>query len=262
MFVIEIPFFDLNEIYKTEQAIRWRKVNENKYVICHNDKIVLVQQFRNKKAFLCSEEEFYKVWFDYFDLKFDYYNSDFKLKLFSKKKLNPLFKIKLSQNKRIIKQDIFETMIYYLLNKENRRDKFLRISALGDKKKNTLNGLKVCWNKFPTYEEILKYREALFMSNLEDIEIKRILQLCNRLQLEQYPLENLRLFNEEVVYILLHRLIGNEKWCKKVMFYALGFKDCFVISEEEKRIFKKLNLKPDDFMEYPEVKGLILENLR
>ena len=229
MFVIEVPFFDLNEIYKTDQAIRWRKVAENKYMIQHGDKIVLVNQRRNKKAFLCSEEEFYSVWFKYFDLNFDYYNSDFKLKAFSKNKINPFFKIKLNQNKRIIRQDIFETMIFYLLNKYNREQKFLKICSLGEKKKNTLDGLKVHWNKFPTPEELLSSKEELILF-LEQIEVKRIIQLCSRLQLEQYPLENLRYFNEEVDYILLHRLIGNEKWCKKVMFYSLGFKDCFVIS--------------------------------
>lgn len=261
MFVIEVPFFDLNEIYKSNQAIRWKKVNENKYIICHKDKIVLIQQFKDKKCLLCSEDEFYQTWFNYFDLKFDYYNSDYKLRIFSKKKLNPFFKLKLNQNKRILRQDIFETMVYYLLNKNNREEKFLKIISLGEKKKNTLQGMKVNWNKFPTTDEIIKSINNLKFY-LDDIEIKRILQLCNRLNLEQYDLENLRYFNEEVVYILLHRLIGNEKWCKKVMFYSLGFKDCFVISEEEKRIFKKLNLTPNDFTSFPEIKGLILENLR
>lgn len=261
MFVIEIPSFDLNEIFKSDQAVRWRKVSDGKYIIQNNDKIVLVGQKKNKKAFLCSEEEFYSIWFNYFDLNFDYYESDFKIKIFSKNKTNPFFNIKLTQNKRVIKQDILETMIFYLLNKQGRKGKFLKICALGEEKKNTLDGLKVRWNKFPTVEELLSYQNQL-RTFLEDIEVKRITQLCNRLQMETYPLENLRLFNEEVVYIILYRLIGNDKWCKKVMFYSLGFKDCFVITEEEKRLFKKLKLTPDDFLEFPEIKGLILENLR
>ena len=44
MFVIEVPYFNLDKIYESYQAPRWIKLKESKYVIPHRDKALKIEQ--------------------------------------------------------------------------------------------------------------------------------------------------------------------------------------------------------------------------
>ena len=79
MFVIEIPYLNLDQIYDSGQAPRWIKLRESKYVIPYKDKALKIEQQRdrfdfNRYRFImsCSEDEFCNIWFNYFDVETDY----------------------------------------------------------------------------------------------------------------------------------------------------------------------------------------------
>ena len=40
MFVIEVPYFNLDQIYNSYIAPRWIKLSDSKYIIIHEDKAV------------------------------------------------------------------------------------------------------------------------------------------------------------------------------------------------------------------------------
>ena len=72
MYVIEILYLDLDQIYKSGQVFRWIKLKDGKYIVINKDKTVKVEQKKTRFIFDCSEEDFYNVWWKYFDLQTDY----------------------------------------------------------------------------------------------------------------------------------------------------------------------------------------------
>lgn len=115
MFVIEVPYFNLDQIYNSGQAPRWIKLMESKYVIPHRDKALKIEQQRDRSDWTkyrlimnCTEEEFYNIWFEYFDLKTDYMGENRKIK-----KLGGKFKVPAARGEgiHILNQDAFEAYV-------------------------------------------------------------------------------------------------------------------------------------------------------
>lgn len=109
MFVIEVPCFSLDKIYESRQAPRWIKLKESKYIIIHKDKALKIEQQKSRLIMSCSEQEFYDTWFEYFDLKTDYFDENYKIE-----KLGGKFKIPARRGNgiHILNQDEFEVFIY------------------------------------------------------------------------------------------------------------------------------------------------------
>ena len=81
MFVISIPYFDIDQTYMLYgNQLNWLKVSPKNYIVVCGDKVVGVSQqgpgdmdnTRDRLMFHCSEEDFFDVWFDYFDFRTDY----------------------------------------------------------------------------------------------------------------------------------------------------------------------------------------------
>ena len=79
MFVIEVPYFNLDQIYASGQCPRWIKLKESKYVIPFRDKALKIEQQRDKYDWTryrlimsCTEDDFYNVWFNYLDLAMEF----------------------------------------------------------------------------------------------------------------------------------------------------------------------------------------------
>ena len=53
MFVIEVPYFNLDKIYESYQAPRWIKLKESKYVIPHRDKALKIEQQKTRLIMSC-----------------------------------------------------------------------------------------------------------------------------------------------------------------------------------------------------------------
>lgn len=262
MFFLEIPLCDFNKIYQGNQSYRWRRVSENKYIVIDGQKIVLVQQRKNKKMFLCSEDEFFDYWFNYFDCTYDYGKSLLNIKSFYKemKDQNFFFSFLLRENKRMrmVNNDLFETMIYYALNENNRKQKFEKfLHTFGEKKTNSLGGLKITWFKFPNPEQI----DLSYDCGLTRDEIRTLSKLLNVINDDK--LKRLKMVKyEDDAYDLLQRINDDEVWIKNIMFYSLGFKDVFCINDKLKLLFKVNGISPKMFLKYNEVKGFLLELLK
>lgn len=171
MFVIETPYFNLDHIYNSGQAPRWIKLKEGKYVIPFRDKALKIEQQRDKYDLTryrlilsCTEEDFYNIWFEYFDLRMDCLDENNKIK-----RLGGKFKVPANRGHgiHILKQDAFEA---YILSK-------LVIMVGYEKAKVAMNHIaetcgvkhiqsmreagKVIWYEWPTPEMILKNFDKL-----------------------------------------------------------------------------------------------------
>lgn len=79
MFTIDVPTLDILKVYYSGQALGWRKLgglNARKYLVYHDGHVAKVEQHTNNGKHLlavsCTDDVFYNVWFDYFDLATDY----------------------------------------------------------------------------------------------------------------------------------------------------------------------------------------------
>lgn len=159
MFIIEVPFFNLEQIYNSNQAPRWLKLKENKYIVIYKDKAIAVEQKKQRLILGCSEEEFYNIWFDYFDLKTDYYAINNQIKGISKK-----FKVPCNrgQGLHVLRQDKFEMYVYCKLVQKvgwkEAKELMIRIAATyGIHHKNSMGDAgRVFWYEWPQPERLLE----------------------------------------------------------------------------------------------------------
>lgn len=176
-----IPYLNLSNIYNSGQAIGWRKVSENKYIVTHKDKIVQVTQRKENFSFSCSEEEFYNTWYDYFDLGTDYSLCFNFFRTIDKEDLRPM--CNRCKGLHILKQDIFRVLIYSIFYEKTKS--FSQSDVLcemlsqcaGKKRKKTISGQVINWFEFPSAKSILKKKQSLdkyCMSNFKD----EILYVC------------------------------------------------------------------------------------
>ena len=262
MFSIEIPHCDLAKIFNSSQTYRWRKVSENKYIIIDGKKIVLMEQKKNRKIFICSEDEFFDYWFNYFDCDYDYGQTLFTIKRFYKeiKQYNFFYSFVVKENRkyRMIKNDLFETMIYYCLDQKNRNEKFERfVKTFGEKKINSLGGLKITWYKFPDPKQI----DLSYDCGLTKDEIRKLSNILDKINDDL--LKSLRMSQyEDEVYDHLQQILNDKKWIKNVMFYSLGFKNVFCIDDDMKHLLKINNISAESFKKFSEVKGFLLQLMK
>lgn len=249
MFSIEIPCCDLRTIYEGTQAYRWRKVSDNKYIVINGSDIVLVEQKGDKKIFYCSEDTFFEKWYDYFDIGYDYHKLQIDVKRFYKhvKTRSLLYAHALKQNRNlhVLRTFLPEALLYYSLDEPKRLLKFNRIlESFGEKRSNFISGSKVKWIRFPDPQQIVLSQdyEQYGLSEEEGVRITRVMQ-----NYETAPLES---------------LYDNKQWFKNILFYALGNKEIFNVTESERHAFDVYGIKPEDFQQYGEVKGMLLEYYR
>lgn len=161
MYIIEIPYLNLNQIYNSGQIYNWYRVTDYKYIIAFKSKSVVVEQKKQKFIFDCIEKDFFDIWWDYFDCKTDYMVVSQKLKSLG---CDFASVINRGDGIHILNQDFFETVVtaFIMSNLKNNREYEKRqclysVRALGYKHCKPMRELgKVNWYEFPTPEKLLQ----------------------------------------------------------------------------------------------------------
>lgn len=166
MYAMTIPYMDLDQIYESYGNLNWHKVDNGKYIIVHGDKIVKVEQRRENFLFSCSEEDFQKIWYNYFDVNTDYLKLHYLFR-----NLGEQFKIYCNRGKgvRILRLNLFEVMLMAIAKHYIGDERFAALlvygtitDICGKKRKNSMGDAGVYeWREFPKPEDILKKRETL-----------------------------------------------------------------------------------------------------
>lgn len=176
MFVIEVPYFNLDHIYNSGQAPRWIQLHQSpeksKYVIPYGDKALKIEQQRDrfdwtKHRFImsCSEEDFYSVWFKYFNLETDYLAENSKVK----KLEDEFFTIIANRGHgiHVLNQDPFEAFIYSNIARMFGYEKAAKAinhiaEVCGTKHIQSMREAgKITWYEFPTPEMIVENIDKL-----------------------------------------------------------------------------------------------------
>ena len=197
MFVIEVPYFNLDHIYNSGQVPRWIKLRESKYVVLYKNHSLKIEHQRDKYDLTryrlimsCSEKEFYNIWFDYFDLKTDYQKENINVKMLGGK-----FKVPANRGHgiHIIKQDNFEVYVYAKLIKYagyNKAKVAMNHIAetCGIKHIQSMREAgKVTWYEWPTPELILDNFDKLKKMGKINSWLKK---LCENIVYNEYELSS------------------------------------------------------------------------
>ncbi len=171
MFVIEVPYFNLDQIYNSGQVPRWIKLKEGKYVIPFRDKALKIEQQRDKfnlnkyrLIMSCSEDDFYNIWFEYLDLRTDCLDVNMKVKCLGGK-----FKVPANRGSgiHIMHQDEFEayvlTKLIAYVGYEKTAIAMNHIAeACGVQHIQSMREAgKITWYEWPTPEMILEKHDKL-----------------------------------------------------------------------------------------------------
>ena len=114
MVTAKIPFLDLVKTADSGQAFRIKVINDTHIeLVAFGRYLQIARTGKDTFAFSCSEKEFNTIWKPYFDLDRDYGKI---VKSISKDDQYLLDAARFGHGIRILKQDIFETTISYIIS--------------------------------------------------------------------------------------------------------------------------------------------------
>lgn len=137
----DIDSFNLTDIFECGQCFRWNIEEDNSYTGVFKGNILNIKQVENKIIFrgLC-KNDIKDVVVDYFDLNRDYKKIKAEL---SKKDKYIMKSIKYGDGIRILNQDLWETIISFIISANNN---IPRIKGIIEKISEAY-GNKILWNK-------------------------------------------------------------------------------------------------------------------
>lgn len=253
MFVMEVPFMNLDQIYASGQRPRWIKLRDGKYVIQNGDKALKVEQQKGRLIMSCPEEDFYNTWYDYFDLGTDYAHPFYALGR------NEMF-LKIcavrGQGVRIVRQDLFESIITSIV--ASRFDAFttcytiqMLSSICGVKHVQSMREAgRITWHEFPTPEMIIQNQGNL--KNIIGIIRDKILDVCHDIIDGWLDLDLLKTMQYEEAKEYLLQFEGFDiKAVEQICLYGLHHMRAFPKNEVvEKAIAREFDCDVDDFISW------------
>lgn len=253
MFIINIPFMNLDQIYLSGQCFRWIKFRDGKYAIPYKNKCLKVeQQQKDRFVFYCSEEDFYNIWYDYFDMRTDYMCLNYLMRYMDKD-----FKSKIVRagGIRILKQDLFEIIVSFMLATATNIPNIKRmieqiVMKCGKYHKQTMGECgQVKWYEFPTYEMILERQKKL--DNSFGLKRKEnVLRFCKELDNGIYDLEDFKYMGYQEAKDILMSIEGiGPKVADCICLYGLHMLEAFPIDTHIKQILKR-DFMCEDFGEF------------
>lgn len=255
MLTIQLDYLDLDKLYRTVQGIRWFKIHKGKYIIPYRDKIICAEQSRDWLKLTCSEEDFWNIWYNYFDMDYDYAKASFEMY----KQHKQLKKAQVvSKGLRILNQDPLEaTITNILLEHCSRKEAKYLINNIcttcSNKRKNRLDGIEYTWYEFPTATQILDKQEKLSIFKVYT-GFEEIISLCMFIENGTYGLENLTY--KERMALLKEIAIVEPKTANMICLYGHNMKEAFPKDSAVEESMYINNVTMKDFNKIKHIRGL------
>ena len=191
--VNKIPTFDVKNIFECGQCFRWNKETENSYIGVFENSVVRVEQTSKSIYFEgvnSQDRDLQEICFSYFDRQRDYESLQKQLK---KADSTLGQSIQYGQGIRILNQDLWETIISFIISANNN---IPRIKGIIERLSKTYGQL-IQWRgniyyTFPTPEELAK-------ASIEDLRKlglgfrdKRVYETTKRIVEKKVDLEKLK----------------------------------------------------------------------
>jgi len=240
----EVDNFELDHIFECGQCFRWNKQESGNYIGVAYGKVIEVEKKGNDvKIYNINEEEFNKLWCDYFDLKRNY--TAIK-EIFEE---DPLLKrsVNFGHGIRLLQQEPFELTISFIISSNN------RIPMI----KRAINNLSLKWGKEIEYKGETYFTfptEAdLEGASLEEIQScglgfrsKYVKDTVHRIHSDEVNLEFIKSQSDDVCHEELQKLSGiGPKVSDCIMLFSMQKYSAFPVDVWVKRAMQFFYLAPD-----------------
>ena len=262
-----IDFFDPLKIADSGQAFRIHPIDDTHVeTVAFGKYLQIASLGDNEYAFSCTKKEFEDIWMDYFDLSYDY-NGVVK----SIDKYDEFLSAAASYGHgiRILKQDVFETVISYIISQRRSIPSITtcvdRFSELGGTRidapelgKPFVKPLKEIYYSFPTVSQASSitakdldaigagYRTAYILSAIHDFESGKLI-----------PEAMMKLSDEELYEVLTAMYGVGTKVANCVMLFGFHRIGRFPVDVWIKRIEDKYYGGSFNKERYPETAGIL-----
>lgn len=237
---IKTKKFNLKNTLECGQCFRWKKIDNNEYIGVIVDRVLKVKQ-EGKYLYISSNktENLKEVVSEYFDLYEDYENIE---KDISKKDKNILIAVKNTSGLHFVNQDLFETIISYIISSNNN---IKRISKSVNKI-SEICGKKVEFEEenyylFPTAKEISKLSIKDLQSAGTGYRAMYIYSTIRNILNEKHVLEILKQMPTKEARTKLESYMGiGRKVADCILLFSLKRREVFPVDIWIKRIIRTL----------------------
>lgn len=239
--------FEIEDIFECGQCFRWNCINENTYIGVIKNGVLKVNKNKSTVTFEgILDGDINSIVYEYFDLGTDY--SKFKEK-FSKVDKNMKKATEYGKGIRILKQDLWEMIISYIISANNN---IPRIKGIIERISAKV-GTKIEWNDkkyylFPTPEELSKLSVEDLRALGTGFRDKRIYNTTKMILNKEVDLNKLTKIEDiDLLRKELLKLDGvGEKVADCIMLFALHRFDSFPIDVWVRRVMNMLYIKNED----------------
>lgn len=260
----KIPFFDPGKIALSGQAFRIHNIDDtHTETVAKGRYLQIAKTGKDEYAFSCSKKEYSEIWEDYFDLKTDYLkciNGIDEDDTYLKEAIEYGYGI------RILKQDVFETVISYIISQRRSIPSITtcvdRISEKAGRKITVpklgspfVPPLKKEYYTFPDEGSILK-------ADLSDsglgYRLPYVISACEDFRFGKITDEILKEADDEKLYKILTGMYGvGTKVANCIMLFSLHRTGRFPVDVWVQRIQDRHYGGRFEYERYPETAGIL-----
>lgn len=245
MLELKVSCFNLKYTLECGQCFRWKKVDEKKdrYIGVIKDRVIDIEQISNRIVIYSNKEEkLEEVVKEYFDLNKDYEMLEKRISTIDD---NIKKSVSNTTGIRILNQDLFETIISYIISANNN---IKRISKSVERI-SEMFGKKVVYDEneyylFPTLEELSIATEEQLLSCGVGFRARYIKNTVKKLKEDKTILEKLPNMTTEFAKGILLEFPGiGPKVSDCILLFSLKKSEVFPIDVWVKRVMEKIYFK-------------------
>ncbi|MGH2332065.1 DNA-3-methyladenine glycosylase family protein [Thermoanaerobacter mathranii] len=237
-----IEDFNLKETFECGQCFRWNEEEDGSYTGVAYDRVVNVKLEEDMLIIDNTDlNDFYDIWFDYFDLGRDY------KKIKENLSRDPILKeaIQYGQGIRILRQDTWETLVSFIISQNNRIPQIKKVienlaSSFGE----PIEYKGKIYYTFPKAEELVMFDADTIAKTKCGFRAKYILDAASKVFSGEIDLLKLFEYSTNEIRDILMNINGvGPKVADCVILYSIGRYDTFPTDVWIKRIVEYLYLK-------------------
>ena len=241
--------FNIRDIFECGQCFRWNKQEDGSYTGIWKENVLNIRQENNKIIFkgICQNGDIEKEIKEYFDLERNYEEIKDKLEKIDE---NMKLSIKYGEGIRILNQDLWETIISFIISANNNIPRIKGIIERLSKK----YGKEIKWNNesyytFPTAEELKNVTVEEYRNlglGFRDIRLYETTKMINEKQIDLEKLKQNPNTQEVRDKLLTLSGVGPKVADCILLFSTLKRFEVFPIDVWVRRVMNELYIKKED----------------
>jgi N-glycosylase/DNA lyase len=246
---IHLPDFSLRQIANSGQCFRMKEISLGVWEVIALNKRLQIQEERDSQNFIFdySHREFDEIWFNYFDLERDYSKIKADIKATGDSYL--IAAVNYGHGLRILRQDLWETILTFLISQRNNIPRIKNIIA------------KLCKPygcQFPTANMLSKYTEDDFLALGLGYRAKYLRNIIKTVMAGDLNLDELKTMDFCDAISFLKRFDGiGDKVANCIALFGLHQIDAFPIDTWIRRIVDKQYGGNFDKTRFPGYAGIV-----